>query len=56
MLQTSLDAPATSFIREEQGESSLFLVKVEPGARAYRYDVEVYRPDTMKSLMKASDE
>lgn len=41
---------------EKSGISSLFKINVQPGSKAYRYDVEVYRQDNLKSFTKASDE
>ncbi|KAH7728887.1 CSR-1 protein [Aphelenchoides avenae] len=52
----SLDKPATQFVKTEQLRSSLFKIDVRPGSKAYRYDVEVYRLDNLKSFTKASDD
>jgi hypothetical protein len=54
----SLDDPAKLFDRELEGVCSLFKVKVKPGSRAYRYDVDVFQVDKMrqKNLTKGGDE
>ncbi|KAH7728981.1 WAGO-3 protein [Aphelenchoides avenae] len=53
----SLDKPASEFrMTEKSGVSSLFKLNVRPGSKAFRYDVEIYRQDNLKSFTKGADD
>jgi len=57
--------PATGFVQKCQGICSIYTLKVEPGRRAFRYDVDISRlpmpkrngtMDDGKSLVRGADE
>lgn len=42
--------------KKVKGVCSLYLIDVKPGSKAYRYDVDIIRTDTNRSLTKGVDE
>uniref|UniRef100_A0A915EAB5 Uncharacterized protein n=1 Tax=Ditylenchus dipsaci TaxID=166011 RepID=A0A915EAB5_9BILA len=52
----SVFTPATDFKSTEKGVCSLFMIKVEPGRKAYRYDVNIVNVTRGKSLAKGADD
>uniref|UniRef100_A0A915DI96 Uncharacterized protein n=1 Tax=Ditylenchus dipsaci TaxID=166011 RepID=A0A915DI96_9BILA len=48
----SVFTPATDFKSTEKGVCSLFMIKVELGRKAYRYDVDIVNVTRGKSLAR----
>uniref|UniRef100_A0A183BQ53 Piwi domain-containing protein n=1 Tax=Globodera pallida TaxID=36090 RepID=A0A183BQ53_GLOPA len=48
--------PSKDFRIKEEGLCSMFLIKVEEGRKAYRYDIEVTNLVKLKSLTRGSDD
>ena len=55
-LQKPIAEPAKEFRLKENGICSMFLIKVEEGKKAYRYDVEIMNITKEKSMTKGADE
>jgi hypothetical protein len=53
--------PAENYLKKMSGRASAFLIDIEPGAKAYRYDVSIKLKwfegqDYEKDLAKGTDE
>lgn len=55
-ISKDINEPVTGFKSKEEGICSLFLIKVEPGRKAFRYDVDIMNVTRQKSLAKGADE
>lgn len=54
--KSSVFTPASDFKLTEKGVCSLFLIDVEKGRKAYRYDVDIVNVSRGKSLAKGADD
>lgn len=55
-MEKSVAVPAKEFHSMQEGICSIFMIDVEPGRKAFRYDVDIKNVTRQKSLAKGADE